>query len=108
MDRSENTQAVVAERPRVYRSQPLALEVGLAAIRIHILLSQRIPGDGVDGEVAAPSRFLDRQVRVPGDLESSMAAARLGFPPRQGDVDRPDLEDREGFADHVYAVDALE
>ena len=37
-----------------------------------------------------------------------MAAASLGFPPRQGDVDLPHLKNGEGFADRVHAIDALE
>ena len=69
--------------------------------RIEVLVGERIPGDRVDGEVAAPRRFVDRQCRIARDLEAAVAAAVLRFAARQRDVDAGNLVDGEALADGV-------
>ena len=76
-------------------------EIGAAAMRVEIFIGERIPGDGVDREVAAARRFLDRKVRIAGHLEAAMPASDLRFAPRQRDVEVRDLVDGEALADGV-------
>ena len=55
---AQHAQAVVGERLRVHHSQESSLQqIAPAVERIDVLAGQRIPGDGVDSEVAAPRGF---------------------------------------------------
>ena len=71
-------------------------------------LGQRIPGDGVDREVAAARRLLERQRRIALDGESLVAAAGLRLAPGQRHVEAGDLVDGEALADGVDAAEARE
>ena len=101
LHRAQHAQAVVAEGGPVDHAQALAPQVVASAVGVEVLLAQRVPGDGVDGEVAAPGGFLQRQPRVAGDRESPVAAARLRFGAGQGDVQRAELEHGESGPDAV-------
>ena len=79
-----------------------------AVERIEVLAGQRIPGDGVDGEVAPARRLGDRHVRIAGDDEAAVAASRLRIAPRQRHVDVADLVDLKAFADRFDAAERLE
>ena len=82
LHRAQHAQAVFAERPCIDRAQDAAFEVGAAVVRIEIFVGERIPRDRVDREVAAAGRFLDREVRVAGHLESP--CPRPTFDSRRG------------------------
>ena len=60
-DRAERAQAVLAKaRQRIaHRAEPPVLEIAHAAERIAQVVGERIPGDGIDGEVAAGEVALD-------------------------------------------------
>ena len=79
------------------------VEVGAAVERIEVLAGQRIAGDRVDREVAAPRRLFDRHGRIALDVEAAVAAAGLRLAARQRDVDAADLVDGEALADGVDA-----
>ena len=66
-----------------------AVEVGAAVERIDVLAGQRIPGDRVDGEVAAPRRVLD-------DIDGSPSTAKPLCP-------RPVFDSRRGSATSMRA-----
>ena len=53
LDRAQHAQAVVGERHRIDDAEEPALKVAAAVERVQILAGQRIPRDGVDGEIAA-------------------------------------------------------
>ena len=94
-----------ADRPRAGRARsrsPAAVE------RIDVLAGQRIPGDGVDGEVAPARRLVERQVRIARDREAAMPAAGLRLAARQRHVEARDLVDGEALADGVHAAERRE
>ena len=60
LQRTQHAQAVVGERARIDDAQPAGRQVVAAVEGIQVLAGERIPGDGVDGEVAAPGGLLER------------------------------------------------
>ena len=108
LDRAQHAEAVVAERPRVDDAQHAVGEVVAAVERIEIGLAQRIPGDRVDGEVAAARRLLGVERGVADDLESLVAAPGLRLAAGQRDVQAGHLVDREALADGVDRSEAGE
>ncbi len=102
---AQHTQRVVAETFGIHDAQHPAFEVDSAVVRIEVLLRQRIPGNGVDGEVAPPRGFVERHVRIARDGEAAMPAAGLGLAAGQGHVDRAELVDGEGLP---HGLDAAE
>ena len=101
LNRTQHAQAVVAEGAWVDHAQALGVQIVTPPMRVQVLPRQRVPGDGVHGEVAAPRGLRQRQRRIAGDDESPVAAAGLRFGARQGDVERTELEDREAGPDAV-------
>ena len=93
LDRAQHAQAVVAERRADRRRAARgASRSPRPSTRIEVLVGQRIPGDRVDREVAAPRRLLDRQRR--GRPSTSNArwprpTLRLAARQRHVDVRRP-------------------
>ena len=55
--------------------------------RIEILVGERIPGDGVDREVAPSRGLLDGHRRIAGDVKPLVPASRLRLSAGQGHVD---------------------
>ena len=106
LDRAQHAEAVVTERPRIDDAQHAVGEVVAAVERIEIAFPQRIPGDRVDGEVAAPRRLLRIEPGVADDLESLVAAPGFRFAAGQRDVQAGDLVDREALADGVDRSEA--
>ena len=86
-------------------AQQPPLEIAAAVERIDVLAGQRIPGDGVDGEVAPPRGLSRRQVRVARHREAAMSASGLRLAPRQRDVEPGHLVDGEALADGVDAAE---
>ena len=87
LDGAQHPQAVVAEGPGIDRAQQPAVEVRAPPMRIDVLAGQRVERDGVDGEVAAPRRVLDRHLGIAFDREPAVAASGLRIASRQRDVD---------------------
>ena len=75
---------------------------------IEVLVGERIPGDGVEGEVAPAGSLGDRHGRIAGHVEAAVAASRLRLAPRQRDVDVARLVDLEALADGFHATERLE
>jgi hypothetical protein len=73
-----------------------------------MLLRQRIPGDRVDREVAAPRRVLDRHLRIADDDEAAMSASRFRVAPRQRHVDAGDLVDLKAFTHRFHSPERFE
>ena len=74
----------------------------MSAEWIEILVSQRIPSDGVHGEVAPAGRLLERQHRITVDREALVAAAGLRLASRQRHVNGCYLEYGETLADRLH------
>ncbi len=98
---AKHPEAVVGERVGIDDPEEALLEVAPAVEGIEVLVGQRIPGDGVDGEIAPAGGFDHAQVRIADDLEPPVAAARFRLPSREGDVEAGDLVDGEALADGV-------
>jgi len=105
---AQHPQAVVAEGPRVDGAQHTAVQIGAAADRIDVFLRQRIPGDSVDGEVAAPRGLIDRHRRVAMHIEALVAAPLLGLTPRQRDVDPGNLVDGKALPNGADVAEGRE
>ena len=60
---------------RIDGAQQAPIEIGASIERILELAGQRVPGDGVDGEVAPAGGLLERHGRIARDLESLVAAS---------------------------------
>ena len=101
LDGPQDAQAVVAEGRRIDHAQAPGAQIAAPPVGIEVLPPQRVPGDGVDGEVAAARGLRQRQRGVAGYREAAVAAARLRFGAGEGDVERTELEDREAGADAV-------
>ena len=93
---------------RIDHAQEAPLEIGAAVERIEVLGGQRIPRNGVDGEIAPPRGLLDRHLRIAGHDEAAMAASGLRVAPRQRHVDVADLVDLEALADRFDAAEPFE
>jgi hypothetical protein len=99
---AQDAEAIVTERARIDGPEHSALEqIAPPVERIEVGAGQRIPGDGVDREIAAARRVLGRHVRIADDRERLVSTAGLGFPARQRDIDVAHLVDGEAFADRV-------
>ena len=105
---TEHAQAVVAERGRIDHAEKPSFDVAAAVAWIEIFLRQWIPGDRVDREVAPPHGFVQLHGGIAGDVEAAVPTARLGFPPRQRDVDIAGLVDLKAFADGLHAAKGFE
>ena len=99
------------DRPRAARRR----EIAPAVERILVDVGQRIPGNGVDREVAPAGRFRDRHERIAANLEALVPAAALRFAPRECDVDVADaavrdhqLVDGKAVADGLDAAERRE
>ena len=82
-----------------------APQVVAAVERIDVLVGQRIPRDGVDGEVASSRCLLDAMAGSPSTWNAVWPRPRLRFSAGQRDVDRAELEHRERPADRLDASD---
>ena len=74
---AQRTQAIVRKRLRIDGAQQPARQVRLAIEGVFVHLGQRIPRDGVDGEVAASRGFRDRHRWIAVDLETLVTASPL-------------------------------
>ncbi len=108
LQRAQDAQAVVGERPLVDHPQHARVEVAASAERIEVLAGERVEQDGVDGEVAPAARVFDGHPRVARDLEAAMPAADLRLATGEGHVHARHLVDRERLAHRVDAADGLE
>ena len=108
LQRAQHPQAVVGERVGVDHAQAAGGEVVAAVERVEVLAGQRIPGDRVDGEVAPARGLGDAHRRIAVDLESGVPTAGFRLAAGQGDVDRAELEHREGAAHRLDAADGGE
>ena len=108
LDRAQHPQAVVRKCPGVDHPQEAPLEVVAAVERIEVLVGQRIPRDGVDGEIAPPGGLLDRHVGIADDDEPLVSAPGLRVSPRQRHVDVAELEHLKALADRLDAAERLE
>jgi hypothetical protein len=61
-------------------------EIGFAAVRVDKFLSEGIPGDGVEGEIAAGQGIGVVKIGVGCDGEAAMAGAGFGLTAGEGDV----------------------
>ena len=87
LDRAQHAQAVVGERHRIDDAEKPAAKVAAAVEWVQVLAGERIPRDGVDGEIAAARGVLERQVRIPCHLEAAMAATRFRLAAGQRHID---------------------
>ncbi len=101
---AEHAERVVGEGRRVDQAQAPVRQVVASAHRVLVDVGQRIPGDGVDGEIAPPRGLGHRHRRIAGDGESPVSRSALRFAARQCDVDAADLVDRERLADDLDAA----
>ena len=67
---TEDTEGVVCERARINHTEDTELEVFPPLEWIEIFAGERIPSDGIDGEVATPGGVLERHRRIASDRES--------------------------------------
>ena len=69
---AQHAQAVFAEGRVIDRTQDTRRQVRAAAEGIFVDVSQRVEGDGVDGEIAPAGGLADCQVRIASYGESAM------------------------------------
>ena len=86
LNRPQDAQAVVAKGGRIDHPQDAPFEVVPSAGRIEILAGQRIPGNRVDREIAAPGGLLDGHRGIAGDVESPCDRGRTSI--RGGEATR--------------------
>ena len=108
LDRAQHPEAVIRKCPGVDHPQAAPLEVVAAAKRIEVFVGQRIPRDGVDGEIAPPGGLLDGHVGIADDDEPFVSAPGLRVSPRQRHVDVAELEHLKALADRLDAAKCLE
>jgi hypothetical protein len=77
LERAQHPEAVVRKGPGVDHSQAASLEVLAAGKRIEVFVSQRIPRDGVDREIAPAGGLLDGHVGIANDDEPLVSAPSL-------------------------------
>ena len=87
MHRPQHPQAVLHEGPGIHGAQDLPFQIGLPLPEIDQLAAERVVEHGVDREVAPASRFLEREVGIPGDVEAPMALRHLAVPAWQAHVE---------------------
>jgi hypothetical protein len=75
LDGTKHTKAVVAKRRGIHDTQNTTTDVVAPVERVLVDVGQRIPGDRVDGEVAAACRVLDRHGGIADDLEAFVSPA---------------------------------
>ena len=108
LHRPQHPQAVVEKALAIDDAKEAPADIATAVEGIQVLPGERIPGDGIDGEIAAPRRLLNRHRRIAGDLEPAMAAAGFRFAAGQRDVDIAPLVDLKALAHHVDAPERFE
>ena len=86
-------------------AQDAGLQVRAAAMRIYHLVGEGIVGDGIDREIAPCRRIGIAEQGVGHHGKTAVAAAGLGFAPRQAeiilDAAAPELDHAEAAADHI-------
>ena len=115
LDRAQHAQAVVAERLVIDDAKDSPGKIATTIEGILVLAGQRIPRDGVDGEVATACGFLDRHRWITADLESLVAPSALRFAAGERHVDVADglvghsqFVDRKAAADGFHSAELLE
>ena len=105
---AEDAKTVVCKASGVDDPQQAPAEVAAAVERVQVVVGQRIPGDRVDGEIAAAGGLLDRHRRVAGDVEPAVTATGLRFAAGKRHVDIAALVDLKALAHRFDATERLE
>ncbi len=108
LKRAQHAQAVLPECDGIDRAEQPPLEIPAAVERILVLAGERIPGDGVNCEVAPSRGLFQWEVRLTRHGEAAMPASGLRLAPRQRDVQTCHLVDGEALADGVDAAERFQ
>src|SRR5262245_50042051 len=76
--------------------------------RVEVFVGERIPRNGVDGEIAPPRRLLDSHRGVAGDRKAAMTSPRLRIASRQRDIDTLDFVDLKTRPDRFDTAERFE